>query len=251
VKEGKPMFGKKKETKSTTELIKDELPKDERLKAEITELSAIEGTERVDDEVHAAVSKAAKEDLRNYMLIDYGRCPVCHGSPAHFLFTVVCPTCGWFKRSAPAAGKSILTLRNGEKIECDHIHHGKPDGILCIRDGMVIAEVMRSETMKIEYAWSKEELEEAKETALKRRQGICSWCEKSLEESDEGGPFEDYVALGAMQERYSFCSEKCQRAFRKHYPPRVHRNCYETDCNACDLCIKRYDTHGFRRNILD
>ena len=49
------------------------------------------------------------------------------------------------------------------------------------------------------------------------------------------------VAFGANQERFSFCSDECYEAFRKMYPSRVHRNCYERDCADCNLCIKHFD----------
>ena len=78
---------------------------------------------------------------------------------------------------------------------------------------------------------------------------ICSWCNEALN-PDEEEIYEDYVAFGTFQEHYIFCSEKHQKEFRKMYPSRIHRNCYETDCNQCELCIKRYDTHGFKRRII-
>ena len=48
------------------------------------------------------------------------------------------------------------------------------------------------------------------------------------------------VAFGTTQERYCFCSDECYEAFRKMYPARIHRNCYERDCEECNLCVKRY-----------
>ena len=48
------------------------------------------------------------------------------------------------------------------------------------------------------------------------------------------------IAVGQAQERYCMCSDECYEAFRKMYPARVHRNCYETLCSECSLCIKRY-----------
>jgi hypothetical protein len=242
---------KKKATKS--DFIKSELPKDEKLKNELTELSAIgdrRELSKADSEVKEAVSKATQADIREIMLIDQGRCPLCHARTENFLFTVVCPSCGWFRRNIPSAGKSIVYLNTKEKIECDYVHHGRTDEYLCIRDGVVISEITRDMVQKIDHVWEKNDLEEARIMAHKLKTGICSWCERTLSETDEEEQGEDFVAFGAMQERYIFCSEKCQRAFRKQYPARIHRNCYEQDCNNCSLCIKRYDTHGFKRNIL-
>ncbi len=98
--------------------------------------------------------------------------------------------------------------------------------------------------------WEDEELSRAREQVKRQRYGICSWCDADLSEVEGEGPFEDFVSHGAFQERYIFCSEKCMGSFRKRYPPRIHRNCYEKDCNVCDMCIKRYDTDGFRRHTL-
>jgi hypothetical protein len=61
------------------------------------------------------------------------------------------------------------------------------------------------------------------------------------------------VAFGASQERYCFCSDECYEAFRKMYPARVHRNCYERNCAECNLCIKRYgdEAEGVRMLAKD
>lgn len=236
-----------------SEILKSELPKDVQLMDEFDELSQIgepRQLQKADTEVREALNKATQTDLRKILIIDQGRCPECHARTENFLFTVVCPNCGWFRRNIPTKGRSIVYLRSGDQIECDYAHHGKGDVILCIREGVVITEIMRDEVRKIDHVWAEGELDEARIQAHKLRQGICSWCEQSLSDTPVEDHGEDYVAFGAYQERYVFCSEKCQRAFRKHYPPRIHRNCYEVDCNACNLCIKRYDTHGFKRNIL-
>ncbi len=247
-------FSKRKNTeKDKKEAVSRDLPKDSKLTQEINELSTIGGRRdlsRADTEVKEAVSKAAKTDIKNILLIEQGRCPVCYARTENFLFTVVCPSCGWFRREVPSRGRSLVYLKNGDTIDCDYVHHSSRDEYLCIKDGVVISEISRSEVRKIDYLWERGELEEARILAHKLKSGICSWCEGSLEETAEEEHGEDYVAFGAFQERYIFCSEKCQRAFRKHYPARIHRNCYETDCNTCGLCVKRYDTHGFKRSIL-
>ena len=232
---------------------KDDLPKDKKLAEEIDELTSLGDRReliRADTEVKEVVSKATKTDIRNIMLIDQGRCPVCAARTENFLFTVVCPSCGWFRRDIPSRGTAVVHLEQEGSIECDYVHHGSRDEFLCIRDGVVISEVMRSQVRRIDYVWAQGELEEARSMSRRMKSGICSWCESELSADDTGDNREDYVAFGAYQERYVFCSEKCQRSFRRHYPVRVHRNCYEVDCNQCNLCIKRYDTHGFKRNIL-
>ena len=231
----------------TTELHKDETLKEEF--TEVTDFGDSKQIGRADSEVKVAVSEATKTDIRDIMFIDQGRCPKCHGRTERFLFTLVCPTCGWFRRKVPETGHSVVHLNDGKKIMCDYVHRGA-DEYLCIRDGVVIAEVRRQSVFSIEHSWKENELEEARANDHKLREGRCSWCDKPMAEADEEDASEDYVAFGGMQEHYHFCSEQCQRAFRKQYPSRIHRNCYETDCNQCGLCVKRFDTRQFKRRML-
>ncbi len=238
--------------KRVKQSVTTELPKDETLKEEFTELTDIGDPKEIgkaDSEVKVAVSEATKTDIRTIMLIDQGRCPTCHGRTERFLFTVVCPSCGWFRRKIPETGHSVVHLVDGKKIVCDYVHRGS-DEYLCIRDGVVIAEIMRTSVFSIEHSWKENELEEARKNARRLREGTCAWCEASIAEADQKDVSQDYVAFGSLQEHYVFCSEKCQRAFRKQYPSRIHRNCYETDCNQCNQCIKRFDTRSFERRIL-
>jgi len=76
---------------------------------------------------------------------------------------------------------------------------------------------------------------------------MCSWCNGPANPEKEGFSLVQ-IAFGSSQERYVFCSEQCYEAFRKMYPSRVHRNCYEHNCADCNLCTKRYDdeTDGIR-----
>ncbi|HPY90544.1 MAG TPA: hypothetical protein PLT23_07435, partial [Lentisphaeria bacterium] len=62
-----------------------------------------------------------------------------------------------------------------------------------------------------------------------------------------------HVAFGVSQERYCFCSDECYEAFRRMYPARVHRNCYDRNCNDCDFCVKRYgdEADGIRMIAKD
>ena len=68
----------------------------------------------------------------------------------------------------------------------------------------------------------------------------CSWCDKAAD-PDADGFHMCQIAFGASQERYCFCSDDCFEAFRKMYPSRVHRNCYERSCDGCEWCHKRYE----------
>jgi hypothetical protein len=87
--------------------------------------------------------------------------------------------------------------------------------------------------------WLDEELKE-RERNLRERMGIaCGWCSKETDPTSDGFHLVQ-VAFGTTQERYCFCSDECYEAFRKMYPARIHRNCYERDCEECNLCTKRY-----------
>ena len=220
-----------------------ELPSDETLRVELHQLTSTgdrREISRAATEAEEVVSKAQRADFVNIKLLEQGRCPECQGRTENFLFTVVCPACGWFRRNSPPGGHSVVYLATGEEVHCDHVYRGGNDEVLCIRDGVVISEVMRTAVRKIDHVWEEDELARARDQALRLREGICAWCEKVLDEEARGLALVDYVAFGAYQDRFQSCSEKCQKAFRKHYPSRVHRNCYEVDCNTCEKCIKRY-----------
>ncbi len=132
-----------------------------------------------------------------------------------------------------------------------------------MKEGVVVNQVARRFVRQIEHIWSQEELNEARRARKRRVEGICSWCEKDFAQIDPQDvkkdttaagiepPFEEFVAFGVLQDRYIFCSRKCTEAFRRQFPSRIHRNCYETECKSCENCIKRYDITHFRRALFD
>ena len=67
----------------------------------------------------------------------------------------------------------------------------------------------------------------------------CAWCNTACHPEQDGFHLV-HVALGTFQERHCFCSDECFEAFRRMYPARVHRNCYERPCADCTFCTKRY-----------
>ena len=149
-----------------TQAIKSELPTDETLAEELDELSAIGGKRDIsaaDVQVKEAVTKATRDDIRSIKLIEQGRCPDCQGRTENFLYTVICPSCGWFRRSVPEGGKSVVYLNNGNKIQCDHVYRGGADEYLCVKDGVVVSEVMRSSVRRVDHLWDAKELEVARE----------------------------------------------------------------------------------------
>jgi len=246
VKQGEQLvrfFNNKKKDQHNDETLKDEF-------MEASDIGDPKSVSKVDTEVRGVLNEANKSDIHDILMIDQGRCPSCHGRLDKFVFTVVCPSCGWFKHKAPDKGQSHVFLTNGKEIICDYVHRGKTD-YLCIKEGVIISKITKSSIFNIDFVWEKNELENARKQSQKSLGGTCSWCEKIFKKENEKEEiFEDYIAFGSTQEHYIFCSEKCQRSFRKQYPSRIHRNCYETDCKVCNLCIKRYDTRNYKRNIL-
>lgn len=245
--------GRSEERKKRSESLID-VSKDPTLAEELGELArerSLKEIDRAGTEVEEAVTKAKQADIRRVMMIEHGRCPECQGRTDNYLFTHVCPSCGWYRREQPTVGKTVVHLDDGANISCDRIYRVEGDEFVCVEHGVVIALVMRRHVRRIEYQWTADEIAHMRERSRKLRAGVCYWCEKDLTELDaeEDGPFEDYVAFGVFQERYVFCSEACMASFRRRYLSRIHRNCYETDCRSCDKCIKRYDVDGFRRRL--
>lgn len=220
---------------------------------ELDELAASESPKKVDqarNDAKDALSLARMADIRAIALIEQGRCPKCGGKLHECLFTAICPECGWYRQRTTHAGlRAVVHLDSGETIECDRVFSVEGNQMLCVVGDVVVAQVARAAIRRVDYQWDEPELELARESHRRRRTGVCSWCERAIDEVelDEGAPFDEYVAFGAFQEKYVFCSRKCLRAFRGQYPVRVHRNCYERNCSECDACMKRFDTQSFRR----
>lgn len=228
-----------------------DVTKDAQLTEELSELAAANRPREVDrarGEAEQAINNAAMADIRGITLIERGRCPDCGGRTEAFLFTTICPSCGWYRRGQSDLGTCVVCMDDGEIVECDKVFEGRQNVLLCVKDNHVCAQLAHSHVRRINYEWADGELEVAWDRFRKQRKGVCAWCEKALGETDdEEEPIEEYVAFGAYQERYLVCSRKCLAAFRKQYPTRIHRNCYETDCNTCKACIKRFDTTNFVR----
>ena len=231
----------------------DEAKQDVELQDELDELTASENPRNVDrakTEAERAISDATFADIRGITLIERGRCPECGGRTELMVFSRVCTNCGWYRWGSQEAGTCMVILETGEKIKCDKIFNVKGDRILCVRDDVVQNLVSAASIRRVDYEWDKEKLERARFRYQKERTGVCDWCGVGLRDLDESLPIlEDYVAFGAFQERFRLCSEKCLVSFRRQYPTRIHRNCYQTDCNTCDQCIKRFDTLNFKRII--
>ncbi len=210
---------------------------------EAMNLLAQEGKDNLNEtmvEIHEAVKEAAKASLRDIKLMEEGRCPSCGHKTQQFLFTSVCASCGWFSFISPTEGQSIIHLKNGNRIECGTTFDTQGGFILGITDGVVRAKVSTENVEYIEFAWSEEEIAKKKKLRAREQAGVCTWCEKHLTEESEETPTIVYAAFGNYQDRFVFCSERCEESFKKQYPVRVHKNCYNRSCLDCDLCIKKY-----------
>lgn len=81
---------------------------------------------------------------------------------------------------------------------------------------------------------------------MARAEQPCAWCDTPCRPEQDGFHLV-HIALGSFQERHVFCCDDCFEAFRRMYPARVHRNCYERPCADCNYCTKRYneESDGF------
>lgn len=246
-----PLFGSRNDKSRPSN--PDDISADEKLKEKLRDLMATgekRDVKRALNEAESTIIEATREEIKGITLIERGRCPTCSGRTENLLFTTVCPSCGWFRRRVPESGTCTLHMKNGDTLVCDRVFEVQSGQFLCVTDGIVRKQVMCGAVDYIDYDWTREELDEARSRVMLSADSVCSWCQRPLAESEPEGPFEEYVAFGTFQERFLFCSDKCQRGFRKQYPARVHRNCYETECEACDQCVKRYNTRQFTRRVI-
>lgn len=191
-------------------------------------------------EVSETVREAAKASLRDIKLMEEGHCPSCgHKTLRQFLFTTVCSNCGWFSFISPEEGKNIIHLKSGRTIECGTTFDTKGGFLLGITDGVVRAKVSKENVEYVEFSWTEEEIRRKRESRVREQVGVDSWTEKPLTEYKDEHIIV-YAAFGPNQERYVFGSEENAEAFKKQYPVRIHKNCYERSCVGCDLCHKKY-----------
>ncbi len=220
--------------------------KDLELQEELSELSAAElprDVDRAKNEAERTASDAALSEIRDISLIERGRCPECGNRTEQMVSSRVCTNCGWYRWRSEEANSCVVYLDTGQKLKCDRIYSVKHDQVLLVRDDVVRNVVSQSAIRRIDYVWDEEKLETARRRFHLEVTGVCDWCGTNLSDLKAGEePLADHVAFGAFQERFLFCCDKCLASFRKQYPTRIHRNCYETDCNTCEQCIKRYDT---------
>ena len=243
---------------SAQELLRDGVLQDEqreRLEIDrqiLEEPDSSDGGE-IEREARRQLREAAELSLRRLHVIQRGRCPQCGEHLRQHLFASICDSCGWNVYDAPRHGSVRVHLTGGgDVIEGERCYILKNGAILVLRSDVVAARLSPDAVGWVEYKWSDDELEKRHKEVLDHLTIQCGWCNQVADPESDGFHMVQ-VAFGATQELYCFCSDDCYEAFRKMYPARVHRNCYERSCAECNLCIKRYEdeSEGIRTLAKD
>lgn len=228
------------------------LPEDQRaqLASDLSMLDKadISRSQRLQKDVERSVIAAAEDTVKRLRVMEMGRCPSCGAHIYQHVGANICDACGWHQFELPKKGMVRVHMKDGApSLEGERVYVLKSGDCLVVRDGVVVAQVPRDAYTWVEYDWQKEELLSRHQEAQKQLTVPCGWCGKSTNPMADGFHLL-HIAFGATQERYCFCSDDCFEAFRKMYPSRVHRDCYNRDCDTCSLCQKRYgeDAAEFR-----
>ena len=222
----------------------------EQLEQDMSILEDERDSKRLHKEAAREVVRSAEDSIRKLHVIKMGRCPHCSAHLRRHLFASICENCGWHTYDTPKSGPVRVHLRNsGEVIQGDRSYAVGGGNVLVLRGEMVVAKLSAHAIAWIEYCWSDEEVDQQHRHLVQRMQISCGWCEGVAEPEKEGFHMV-HIAFGNSQERYCFCCDDCYEAFRKMYPARVHRNCYERNCAECNLCNKRYDDEAQGMNFL-
>lgn len=196
---------------------------------------------RVKKEAEEQVQTAVEESLKKLHVVQMGRCPHCGEHLQQHLFATVCESCGFHTFEAPRRGPVRIHLNNNApSIEGERCYVLKNGDTLIMKEDVVVAKVPGQSVNWIEYVWNSDEIDQRYKMLIDRLKLVCGWC-NSPADPDKDGFHLVQAAFGSTQERFILCTDECYEAFRKMYPARVHRNCYERNCSECTLCIKRYD----------
>ncbi|MCK5801968.1 MAG: hypothetical protein KAI66_04010 [Lentisphaeria bacterium] len=255
------IFGKSKESQDDLELDETGLDKSilqqeqqENLEQDISILEDEDGKreQHLQKVAEKEVQSAAEDSVKKLHVIKMGRCPVCNDHLHQHLFASICESCGWHKFDMPKTGPVRIHMRNGNTIEGERCYVVKTGSCLLLKDDLVVAKIPRDAYNQVEYVWSENEIDQRHKQVAERMNLACGWCGGPAE-MDADGFHMTHIAFGASQERYCFCSDECYEAFRKMYPARVHRDCYERNCGDCTLCVKRYgdEAEGVRMLAKD
>lgn len=216
---------------------REQIEQDKKLLEEVVDA----GADEITREANRRLKEAAEQSLRSLKVIQGGRCPKCGEHIRQHLFAAVCDSCGWNSYEIPRTGGVKIHLLNSDTVLDGERAYTLKDGtILLLKKDAVIARLRRDAVGWVEYIWPDDELDQRRKLVIDQLTVKCAWCEKVCD-PDIDGFHVAQVAFGANQERFSFCCDDCYEAFRKMYPSRVHRNCYERDCKDCNLCIKHFE----------
>ncbi|NMA20335.1 MAG: hypothetical protein GX927_07125 [Lentisphaerae bacterium] len=197
-------------------------------------------SQRLQKVAEREVRSAAEDSVRRMHVINLGRCPVCGDHLYQHMSASICEACGWHKYDTPRQGKVRVHLRNNSgEVVGGRAYLLKSGECLVMHNDVVIAKVPANAYDWVEYVWREEEIAQRRMQITGKLKVPCAWCGVETEPNKDGFHLV-HVAFGSSQERYCFCSDECLEIFRKTYPSRVHRNCYERSCSDCNLCIKRY-----------
>ncbi|MGI6087044.1 MAG: hypothetical protein ACOYCD_03715 [Kiritimatiellia bacterium] len=196
---------------------------------------------RLHREAERQVQDAVKDSLKQMHVIRMGRCPHCGEHLNEHMFASICESCGWNVYDMPRISPIKVHLKDRTTVlEAQRCYVTSTGEVFIVNNDVVTARLLNGAVEWIEYNWSPEEMDQRYKATLERLHITCGWCGEKADPAIEGFHMV-HVAFGASQERYVFCSDACYEAFRKMYPARVHRNCYERKCAECNLCVKRYD----------
>lgn len=226
--------------KSKSAILQEE--QQERFDHDMSILDEDGGTrgERLQKEAEKEVRTAAEDSLKKLHLIQRGRCPRCGEHLRKHLFASICDSCGWHTFDAPRLGPVKIHLTNSQDVvQGERCYVVATGAVLVLKNDVVVARVPANSVSWIEYLWDDDEVAQRHKQVLDQLTIRCGWCDKDADPEKDGFHLV-HVAFGASQERYCFCSDECYEAFRKMYPARVHRDCYERNCAGCNLCVKRY-----------
>jgi hypothetical protein len=230
------------------------LPEDQReqLAREVSMLETKGGThaKKLQNDAEREVISAVEDSIRKLHVVELGRCPSCGGSIYRHLGCNICDACGWHQYDMPKRGKVKVHLKGGDGwIDGERAYVLKSGDCLVVRGGVVVGQVPAQGYSWVEYCWEESEIKQRHVDANEKLVVPCGWCGAATNPNQDGFHLV-HAAFGSSQERYCFCCDDCYEAFRKMYPARVHRDCYERECNECGLCLKRYDDDASEMRIL-
>lgn len=230
------------------------LPEDQRAQL-VHDLSMVDKkgvarSHKLKEDAERKVMEAAEDSVKRLRVVEMGRCPSCGAHIYQHLGANICDACGWHQFDLPKKGSVKVHLKgDDETVEGERVYVLKSGDCLVVREGVVVAQVPHDAYTWVEYKWLPEELEVRHVEAQRQLTVPCGWCGKTTNPTADGFHLL-HIAFGATQERYCFCSDDCFEAFKKMYPSRVHRDCYNRACATCKLCQKRYEEDAMEIRIL-